>query len=76
MKLSISLSEEDLAILDRYTEAAGLPSRSATIQKAIRMLGDPDLEDAYSEAWEEWHTSGDAAEWEHTAADGLTDATR
>ena len=48
MKLSISLPEEDVAALDRYVRAAGIPSRSAAIQRAIRMLQDPELEDAYA----------------------------
>lgn len=76
MKLSISLSEEEVAALDRYARAAGLPSRSAAIQQAIRLLGDPGLEQAYAEAWEEWQASGDFEAWEATAADGLLDAAR
>ncbi|MFN8079801.1 MAG: ribbon-helix-helix domain-containing protein [Kineosporiaceae bacterium] len=76
MKLSISLSDEEVAALDKYAQAAGLPSRSAVIQQAIRLLGDPELEDAYAAAWEEWHASGDAEAWESTAADGLVDAAR
>lgn len=76
MKLSISLSEEDLAVLDRFADAAGLPSRSAVIQRAIRMLGDPDLDDAYAAAWEEWESSGDADAWDSALADGLIDAAR
>lgn len=76
MKLSISLSEEDVAALDRYAQVAGLPSRSAAMRRAIRMLGDPELEDAYAAAWNEWEASGDAAAWAVTSADGLLDATR
>ncbi len=76
MKLSISLSDEEVAALDKYAQAAGLPSRSAAIQQAIRLLGDPELEDAYAEAWDEWQTSGDAEAWESTAGDGLVDAAR
>jgi hypothetical protein len=76
MKLSISLSEEEVAILDRYADAAGLASRSAAIQRAIRMLGDPALDDAYAAAWDEWEASGDAAVWETSLADGLPDAAR
>ncbi|HRY09907.1 MAG: ribbon-helix-helix protein, CopG family [Actinobacteria bacterium] len=76
MKLSISLPDDDVAVLDRYAEAAGLSSRSAAIQQAIRMLGDPELDDAYAAAWEEWETSGDADAWEGTLADGLADAAR
>ena len=76
MKLSISLPEEDVAALDRYMQAAGIPSRSAAVQRAIRMLSDPALEDAYAAAWDEWDASGEAAAWEVTAADGLADAAR
>ncbi len=76
MKLSISLSEDEVAALDKYADAAGLTSRSAAIQQAIRLLGDPELEGAYAEAWEEWQASGDAAAWEATAADGLVDVAR
>ena len=54
----------------------GLSSRSAAIQQAIRLLGDPELEGAYAEAWDEWEASGDAAAWDSTAADGLADAAR
>ena len=50
MKLSVSLTEDDLIALDRFVEHAGLGSRSAGIQQAIRRLGDADLEDAYAAA--------------------------
>lgn len=76
MKLSISLSDEDVAALDRYVEAAGVASRSAAIQRAIRMLRDPELEDAYAAAWDEWTASGEATTWEVTTMDGLADAPR
>lgn len=76
MKLSVSLSEAEVAALDKYAQAAGLSSRSAAIQQAIRLLGDPELEDAYAAAWDEWEASGDAAAWEQTATDGLADAAR
>ena len=56
----LNLAEEDVAALDRYVQAAGVPSRSAAIQRAIRMLQDPELEDAYAAAWEEWQASGEA----------------
>lgn len=76
MKLSVSLPEEDVATLDRYARASGLKSRSAAIQHAIRLLGDPELERDYAEAWDEWEASGEEAVWEATAADGLADAAR
>jgi Arc/MetJ-type ribon-helix-helix transcriptional regulator len=76
VKLSVSLSERDVEALDKFAHAAGLKSRSAAIQQAIKLLGDPELEDAYAAAWSEWEASGDARSWEATAADGLTDASR
>lgn len=76
MKLSISLPDEDVAALDRYAQAVGISSRSAAIQRAIRLLGSPELDGAYAAAWEEWEASGDAAAWEETTADGLSDAAR
>ena len=76
MKLSISLSEEDVALLDAYAREAGLPSRSAVVQRAVRLLRHPDLEDDYAAAWAEWRSSGQEAEWEGTTADGLDDAPR
>ena len=76
MKLSISLPEEDIAALDRYARTAGISSRSAAIQRAIRLLAQPELDDAYAAAWQEWEASGDAAAWEETTADGFTDAAR
>ena len=76
MKLSISLPAEDVAALDRYAQAVGIASRSAAISRAIRLLGQPGLEDAYAAAWDEWEASGAATAWEEAAADGLIDAAR
>lgn len=72
VKLSVSLSASEVETLDRYAQAAGLKSRSAAIQQAIRLLGDPELERAYAEAWQEWEDSGDAQAWAVTMADGLS----
>ena len=60
VKLSVSLSESDVEALDKFAHAAGLKSRSAAIQQAIKLLGDPELEAAYAQAWLEWESSGDA----------------
>lgn len=76
MKISISLSGDDLAVLDEYARAAGLPSRSAAVQRAIQLLRHPDLDQDYTAAWDEWTASGDQAAWETTAGDGLADAPR
>lgn len=76
MKLSVSLPDEDVAILDEFARASGLPSRSAALRHAVRMLRLPDLEQDYEAAWQEWEASGDHAAWSVTAADGLADAAR
>lgn len=76
MKLSVSLSEQDVALLDKYVRASGLPSRSAALQHAVRLLDQSDLQDDYAAAWEEWESSGHAETWEGTVDDGLSDAPR
>lgn len=76
MKLSISLPAEDVAVLDEYARRSGLSSRSAAVQQAIKSLRNPELEQDYAAAWDEWESSGEQAAWEGVAADGLIDATR
>lgn len=74
MKLSISLPDEDVELLDEFAERAGLSSRSAAVHHAVRLLRLPDLEDDYASAWDEWEASGDGAAWEASTVDGLADA--
>lgn len=76
MKLSVSLPETDVAALDAFVRSAGLPSRSAAVQRAIRMLRLVGLEEDYQAAWDEWESGGEQSLWDDTAADGLPDATR
>jgi len=76
VKLSVSLSDEDVALLDEYARTSGLPSRSAALQHAVRLLRHADLDQDYAAAWEEWESSGERAAWEGTGGDGLTDAPR
>jgi Arc/MetJ-type ribon-helix-helix transcriptional regulator len=76
MKLSISLPDADVALLDEFARTAGLPSRSAALQHAVRLLRHADLEEDYAAAWEEWDASGERDAWEGTVRDGLTDAPR
>jgi hypothetical protein len=76
MKLSVSLPEQDVVRLDKFARAWGLKTRSAAVQRAIQLLGDPDLEDDYAAAWDEWESSGDQAAWDVTADDGIVDAPR
>lgn len=74
MKLSVSLSTQDVALLDEYARTSGLPSRSAAVRHAIRLLGHADLEQDYAAAWADWESSGERAAWEATVGDGLADA--
>jgi Arc/MetJ-type ribon-helix-helix transcriptional regulator len=76
MKLSVSLSEEDVALLDEYARSSGLRSRSAALQRAVRLLRYADLEQDYAAAWEDSESSREQAAWEGTVGDGLTDAPR
>ncbi len=76
MKVSISLSADDVALLDEFARSAGLPSRSAAVQHAVRLLRLPHLEDDYAAAWDEWEASGQYTAWDTTVGDGLVDAAR
>ncbi|HEU5268802.1 MAG TPA: ribbon-helix-helix domain-containing protein [Jatrophihabitans sp.] len=76
MKLSISVSDADVAALDAYMREAGLRSRSAAIQHAIKLLRQNHLDDEYAAAWDEWESSADRDAWERTASDGLNSAAR
>ena len=76
MKISVSLPDADVAVLDEFARTAGLPSRSAAVHHAVRMLRLPKLEQDYEAAWNEWETSGDHAAWSVTADDGIADAAR
>ncbi|GAB3539069.1 type II toxin-antitoxin system antitoxin MazE9 [Arthrobacter tecti] len=76
MKLSVSLPDEDVAILDEFARSTGLPSRSAALHHAVGMLRLPELERDYEAAWDDWEASGDHATWDATAADGVADAAR
>lgn len=76
MKLSVSLTAKDLETLDRYAAEAGLPSRSAAVQRAIRLLDQAELENAYEAAWNEWEATDDKDAWDMTTADGLNRAAR
>lgn len=76
MKLSVSLPDEDVVILDEFVRTAGLSSRSAALQHAVRMLRLPELEQDYEAAWSEWESAGEAAAWSVTAGDGVADAAR
>ena len=71
MKVSISLPDEDVEFLDTYTAEHGLPSRSAAVHKAVRLLRASGLGAAYEDAWTDWADSDESELWERTAGDGV-----
>ena len=71
MKISVSLPNVDVELLDSYAHAHSFASRSAALQHAIELLRQSELSDAYEEAWDEWDRNGEAELWESVVADGL-----
>jgi predicted transcriptional regulator len=68
VKLSISLTEDDVALLDQIAAAAGFPSRSAVVQHALARLRAQALRGDYAEAWDEFADAGDAGRWEASSS--------
>jgi Arc/MetJ-type ribon-helix-helix transcriptional regulator len=71
MKVSVSLPDADVEYLDAYAQTQGLDSRSAAVQKAVRLLRASELGAAYEDAWTEWAEDEDAELWDAAVADGL-----
>jgi Arc/MetJ-type ribon-helix-helix transcriptional regulator len=76
MKLSISLPEDDVDFVDEYSEKTGMASRSSVIHKAIALLRETSLQDAYAAAFEEWETAREDGAWEAVIGDGAVNAAR
>ncbi|GAA1058713.1 antitoxin [Agromyces bracchium] len=69
-KLSVSLPPADIEFIDAIAvQYEG--NRSAAIHDLVRLGRELAAGDAYAEAFDEWESSGDAAAWESTAAEGL-----
>lgn len=71
MKVSISLPDDDVALLDELARSPDYESRSAVVQHAVAMLRQARLGEQYAQAWADWEISDDAAGWESTVADGM-----
>ena len=71
MKLSVSLPDEDVEYLDQYAQKQGLVSRSAAVQRAVRLLRASELGPAYEDAWTDWNGSEDSDLWDAATADGV-----
>jgi hypothetical protein len=70
VKLSVSISDDDVDFIDRYADEHGVDSRSGVVQRALSLLRVVELGDAYEAAWAEWQDQGGDA-WEIAVADGL-----
>ena len=75
VKLSVSLSDADVAFLDEYARVHGIPSRSGVLHEALALLRERRLGADYAAAWAEWAADDDNAAWDQASADGL-DAAR
>ena len=71
MKVSVSLPDEDVALIDDGVRQGIYKSRSAAIHAAIRGLRQSGWERDYEDAWAEWKSSGDDEAWDVVSSDGL-----
>lgn len=71
MKVSVSLPDNDVRFLDEFAADHGLDSRSAALQRAVRLLRAMTLSDDYVAAWAEWNATDDAEVWESVVGDGV-----
>ena len=75
MKVSVSLTDDDVTYIDEYARRTGATSRSSVLHRALTVLRMSEIEEAYAAAWDEWrHAEGDA--WEVTVDDGLSPGDR
>ena len=73
MKVSISLSSDDVEFLDDYTRThRSVASRSAALQRAVALLRASELSAAYALAWDDWADDGATHAWDSTIGDGLS----
>ena len=72
MKVSVSIPERDVAFLDDYARSHGMASRSAALQRAIRLLRANELSRHYAAAFAEWASDGEDGAWDAAVADRLS----
>ena len=69
MKVSVSIPDGDVEFLDTYTKNHRIASRSAALQRAIRLLRASELTDAYASAFTEWEDDPTNDAWDTAVAD-------
>jgi Arc/MetJ-type ribon-helix-helix transcriptional regulator len=70
VKLSVSLSDGDVDLLDEYVRAHPGSSRSAALREALQLLREQALSDQYALAFAEWDQAADSDAWDTVAGDG------
>jgi hypothetical protein len=70
MKLSVSISNEEVDFIDSYASEHGVDSRSGVVQRALSLLRAGELGDDYAAAWAEWDEA-DADAWDSATGDGI-----
>ena len=76
MKVSVSVPDEDIEFLDNYAKTHRVASRSAALQRAIRLVRASELTDSYAAAFTEWSDDPDNAAWDTATADASCVAVR
>ncbi|MGC5629856.1 ribbon-helix-helix domain-containing protein [Georgenia sp. Z1344] len=71
MKVSVSIPDDDVRFLDEYAARAGLSSRSAALQRAVRSLRAQELRPEYAAAFDQWDASDESEAWDRATTDGL-----
>jgi Arc/MetJ-type ribon-helix-helix transcriptional regulator len=71
MKISISVPDSSMVLLDRVVELKGLGSRSVAIQQAIELLVIDSLVADYRSAFEDSEYSDESSAWDALAGEGL-----
>ena len=72
MKLSVSLSDGDIELLDDYVRNHAGATRSSALRDALQLLRERALDDHYALAFAEWDESGEAEVWDASSGDGLS----
>lgn len=73
VKLSVSLSDSDVAYVDEIARVERSGNRSAVIHDMVRLFREIRSEDDYVKAFEEWDGSEDQKLWDSALMDGLDD---
>lgn len=74
MKLSVSISDDDVEFIDHYASEHRVGTRSGVVQRAVSLLRVTELGEDYAAAWDEWAGS-EADAWDSTIADGIESGT-